>query len=211
MRGFGSKASSLVCRLESLRIPLKARILRDGNGIEEGGTRREVGPWIRILVPRQRNRVCRPRPARSPARIATPERGTPVQLAFFSFSCKACHSMEPGLVLRRPDARRMMRIRFPDPPRSSLMLRSNSLVGRNKFPVPRGRELPRKGLILLLFWRFPSAPEPLNRHKFPVNSLLTGNSERETSSLTTLPSSEESANFQFLKCDPPAPVGDQAG
>jgi len=60
------------------------------------------------------------------------------------------------------------------------------------FPVPMRRELPRKELILLLFWRFPNARGAPNRHKFPVNSLLTGNSERETSSLLTLSSSEES-------------------
>jgi len=46
--GFGSKASSLVCRLESLRISLKPRTLRDHNGIEEGGTRREARPAARL-------------------------------------------------------------------------------------------------------------------------------------------------------------------
>ena len=85
----------------------------------------------------------------------------------------------------------MIRIRFPDPPKSCLMLRSNSLLGRNKFPVPRRRELSREGLILLLSWRFPSARRAPNRCKFPVNSLLTGNSERETSSLLTVSSSGE--------------------
>ena len=43
-----SKASSLVCRLESLGIPLKARILRESNGIEDGGTGSQSSPWINV-------------------------------------------------------------------------------------------------------------------------------------------------------------------
>ena len=43
-----SKASSLVCRLESLGIPLKARILRESNGIEESGTGSQSSPWINV-------------------------------------------------------------------------------------------------------------------------------------------------------------------
>jgi len=38
LTGFGSKASLLVCRLESLRISAEGTHLREGNGIEEGGT-----------------------------------------------------------------------------------------------------------------------------------------------------------------------------
>ena len=83
-------------------------------------------------------------------------------------------------------------------PKSSLMPPFNSLLRRNKFPVPMRRELSRKGLILLLFWRFRSTRGAPNRRKFPVNSLLTGNSERETSSFLTLSSSGES-------CKPPVP------
>src|SRR5215469_18694150 len=49
-----------------------------------------------------------------------------------------------------------------------------------------------------------------NRRKFPVNSLLTGNSERETSSLLTVSSSGESANFRSLSrwraSNAPAPL-----
>jgi len=48
LRGFGPRLSSLVCRLESLGIPLKARILRESNGIEDGGTGSQSSPWINV-------------------------------------------------------------------------------------------------------------------------------------------------------------------
>jgi len=42
LTGFGSKASSLVCRLESLRIPLKACICAKATGSKKAARRREV-------------------------------------------------------------------------------------------------------------------------------------------------------------------------
>jgi len=54
LTGFGSKASSLVCRLESLGIPLKARFLRESNRIEEGGTGSQKLALDQRSVPRQR-------------------------------------------------------------------------------------------------------------------------------------------------------------
>ena len=48
LRGFGPRLSSLVCRLESLGIPLKARILLESNGIEDGGTGSQSSPWINV-------------------------------------------------------------------------------------------------------------------------------------------------------------------
>ena len=42
LTGCGSKASSLVCRLESLRIPLKARICAKATGSKKAARRREV-------------------------------------------------------------------------------------------------------------------------------------------------------------------------
>src|SRR5262249_10469809 len=100
----------------------------------------------------------------------------------------------PGLrgKKRKPMASSLMR------PKSSLMPPFNSLLGRNKFPVPMRRELPRKVLILLRYLGpFPRSEHQIAR-KFPVNSLLPGNSERETSSLLTVSSSRESdANSLF--------------
>src|SRR5215472_3338834 len=42
LTGFDSKASSLVCRLESLRIPLKARICTKATGSKKAARRGEV-------------------------------------------------------------------------------------------------------------------------------------------------------------------------
>jgi hypothetical protein len=87
-------------RLRRLPAGLKSSHSAEGahaarsNGIKEGGTASRSSPWLRTFG-RQRKLVCRPRAARSPARIATPERGATVQLEFFSFSCRANHSIEP--------------------------------------------------------------------------------------------------------------------
>src|SRR5215472_15385268 len=94
LTGFGSKASSLVCRLDSLRIPLKPRTLRDHNGIEEGGTRREarlIRLWSHVsassFVAPSRFVACKAGDIRAEGAV---------QLEFFSFSCAANHSIEPG-------------------------------------------------------------------------------------------------------------------
>src|SRR5438552_692892 len=59
---------------------------------------------------------------------------------------------------------------------NSLMARFNSLLVRNKFPVPARRELNRKPLNLALDSEPIIALEGPRRTKFPVFSQLAGNS-----------------------------------
>ena len=64
---------------------------------------------------------------------------------------------------------------FPNRPEYSLMTRSNSLLSREKFPVPARRELPSTALKLLSYSAHLLGPRPIQRAKFPVFSQLAGN------------------------------------
>jgi CheY-like chemotaxis protein len=64
------------------RIPLKPRILRDHNGIEEGGTRREARLGFDPASAQVRLSL---QAARSPARIAAPERRARFSSSFLVF------------------------------------------------------------------------------------------------------------------------------
>jgi hypothetical protein len=80
----------------------------------------------------------------------------------------------------------------------SLMVRFNSLLGRNKFPVPLRRESSRKDLVFAPRFQANSRTRRPRRTKFPVFSQLAGNLVSETGSLETASSSGESAaNLSF--------------
>src|SRR5215469_18816157 len=61
--------------------------------------------------------------------------------------------------------------------KNSLIVRSNSLHGRQKFPARVRRELARKILTRLPFWLPLTPPLTPESTKFPAFSLLAGNFE----------------------------------
>src|SRR5215471_510210 len=64
-------------------------------------------------------------------------------------------------------------------PKSSLMPPFNSLLGRNKFPVPMRRELPRKVLLSLCYLGpFPRLETQIGANSLFI-SLLAGNFNRD--------------------------------
>ena len=77
---------------------------------------------------------------------------------------------------------------------NSLIARFNSLLRRKKFPVPMRREFPRNSLDLLPYLASLSGSQGLNGQNSLFFPRILGISE--TSSLVTLPSSDESSELR---------------